>query len=90
MAEHIPARPSWRCRDCGANWPCQPAKLALQREYEGHSLALMLYLMACLYDLLADSESIGVKPDVEQSISRVVGWAIDGPLRVLRTLTQGR
>ncbi|TQL36796.1 hypothetical protein FB564_1928 [Salinispora arenicola] len=37
-------RPLWRCRACGADWPCQPARLALLVEYRGRTSALLTHL----------------------------------------------
>ncbi|MEV0155385.1 flavin reductase [Micromonospora sp. NPDC050686] len=37
-------RPLWRCRACGAEWPCQPARLALLVEYRADRTALLVYL----------------------------------------------
>ncbi|WP_205801895.1 flavin reductase [Micromonospora thermarum] len=37
-------RPLWRCRGCGAEWPCQPARLSLLVEYRGNRPGLMVYL----------------------------------------------
>ncbi|MDG4792680.1 hypothetical protein [Micromonospora sp. WMMD1082] len=42
---HTPARPTWRCRGCGAPWPCQPAKLRLLAAYKGNMPGLMVYLV---------------------------------------------
>ncbi|MEU3453672.1 flavin reductase [Micromonospora sp. NPDC006766] len=41
---HVPMRPLWRCRACGAEWPCQPARLALLVEYRDERTALLVYL----------------------------------------------
>ncbi|WP_080646738.1 flavin reductase [Salinispora arenicola] len=41
---HDPMRPLWRCRACGADWPCQPARLALLVEYRGRTSALLTHL----------------------------------------------
>lgn len=41
-------RPAWRCRGCGAHWPCQPARLALLVEYRQNRTALLVYLGALL------------------------------------------
>ncbi len=41
---HLPMRPLWRCRNCGVEWPCQPARLSLLVEYRGDRTALMIYL----------------------------------------------
>jgi hypothetical protein len=41
---HAPMRPLWRCRNCGAEWPCQPARLALLVEYRDDRTGLLVYL----------------------------------------------
>ncbi len=41
---HLPMRPLWRCRNCGADWPCQPARLSLLVEYREDRTALLVYL----------------------------------------------
>ncbi|GIJ12820.1 flavin reductase [Micromonospora andamanensis] len=43
--EHVPSRPTWRCRACGIAWPCSPAKLRLLAEYRGNVPGLMIYLV---------------------------------------------
>ncbi|GAB3971905.1 hypothetical protein GCM10027615_31700 [Plantactinospora veratri] len=45
---HTPVRRSYRCRACGCNWPCQPARLALLTSFRGDRLGLMVYLGAHL------------------------------------------
>ncbi|MGK5522831.1 flavin reductase [Micromonospora sp. URMC 107] len=42
--EHVPARPTWRCRACGIAWPCSAAKLRLLGEYRHDRAALTVYL----------------------------------------------
>ncbi|WP_347404376.1 hypothetical protein [Micromonospora sp. WMMD961] len=41
---HVAARPSWRCRVCGAAWPCSPARLSLLGEYRENRTGLLIYL----------------------------------------------
>ncbi|MGC5051974.1 flavin reductase [Micromonospora sp. DT48] len=43
--EHVPSRPTWRCRACGIAWPCSPAKLRLLAEYRDNIPGLMVYLV---------------------------------------------
>ncbi|GIJ25253.1 hypothetical protein Vqi01_04150 [Micromonospora qiuiae] len=43
--EHVPSRPTWRCRACGIAWPCSPAKLRLLAQYEGNMPGLMVHLV---------------------------------------------
>ncbi|MGC4863924.1 flavin reductase [Micromonospora sp. DT53] len=48
------ARPSWRCRVCGAAWPCSPARLALLGEYREDRIGLLVYLATLLYEAAGD------------------------------------
>jgi hypothetical protein len=41
---HLPMRPLWLCRRCGAPWPCGPARLSLLAEYQGDRTSLLFYL----------------------------------------------
>jgi len=69
---HDPMRPLWRCRACGADWPCQPARLALLDEYRGRRSALLARqgkLLAQASDQL--SRLNGTKPDLRE---RFVDW----------------
>ena len=51
---HVAARPSWRCRVCGAAWPCSPARLALLGEYREDRAALLIYLGTLLQEAMTD------------------------------------
>ncbi|MFI2712888.1 flavin reductase [Micromonospora sp. NPDC018662] len=51
---HVAARPSWRCRICGAAWPCSPARLALLGEYREDRVALLIHLGTLLCEATAD------------------------------------
>ncbi|KXK63551.1 flavin reductase [Micromonospora rosaria] len=44
--EHLPSRPTWRCRACGIAWPCSAAKLRLLGEYRNDRVALAAHLAA--------------------------------------------
>ncbi|MFE0592758.1 flavin reductase [Micromonospora echinospora] len=52
--EHTAARPSWRCRACGAPWPCSSARLRLLVEYRGNRPTLLIYLNLMMEDAAAD------------------------------------
>lgn len=39
-AEHVAARPSWRCRVCRALWPCETAKRQLIAAYDRIGLCM--------------------------------------------------
>ncbi|WP_405094481.1 flavin reductase [Micromonospora sp. NBC_01412] len=56
---HLPMRPLWRCRACGAEWPCSPARLRLLREYEGCRVSLALYLVVMLNEAVQDAYRLG-------------------------------
>ncbi|MFI7577188.1 flavin reductase [Micromonospora sp. NPDC049497] len=43
-------RPLWRCRACGAQWPCPPARLALLVEYRHDRAALLVYLATLMHE----------------------------------------
>ncbi|GIG85078.1 flavin reductase [Plantactinospora endophytica] len=45
---HVPLHPSYRCRACGAAWPCPPARLSLLIDFRGNRVGLMIYLAAHL------------------------------------------
>ncbi|WP_233513899.1 hypothetical protein [Micromonospora craterilacus] len=45
VREHVPSRPTWRCRACGIAWPCSAAKLRLLAEYQGNTPGRMVYLV---------------------------------------------
>ncbi|MGI5146237.1 flavin reductase [Plantactinospora sp. CA-294935] len=45
---HVPAHPSYRCRDCDDAWPCPQARLCLLIGFQGDRVGLMVYLAAHL------------------------------------------
>ncbi|MET8281853.1 flavin reductase [Micromonospora sp. NPDC005174] len=63
------ARPSWRCRVCGAAWPCSPARLALLGEYRENRTGLLVYLATLL------DEAAGDLPDSDRLTDRFLSWA---------------
>ncbi|MFC4022085.1 flavin reductase [Micromonospora sp. GCM10011542] len=66
---HVAARPSWRCRVCGAAWPCSPARLALLGEYRENRTGLLIYLGTLLYEATGDLTDVNGLPD------RFLPWA---------------
>ncbi|MGK5742017.1 hypothetical protein [Micromonospora sp. URMC 103] len=74
---HLPLRPLWLCRACGAPWPCAPAKLALVREYAGSHVTLCLYLSSLLQDAATDLHLLDPHgaPGPGQLYDRFIGWA---------------
>lgn len=69
---HVAARPSWRCRVCGAAWPCSPARLALLGEYRENRTGLLIYLAALLHE--ATPDLAGQFPP-ERLADRFLTWA---------------
>jgi hypothetical protein len=55
---HAPIRPLFRCRACGAPWPCQPARLALLFLYRGDRQGLRTHLAHKMLAALADQPQL--------------------------------
>ncbi|MFY1617122.1 flavin reductase [Micromonospora sp. WMMD736] len=68
---HVAARPSWRCRVCGAGWPCSPARLALLGEYRENRTGLLIYLATLLDEATGDLPSL----DPGRLADRFLTWA---------------
>lgn len=58
MGEHLPVRPSWRCRSCDQPWPCRPARLALVGEFGARSTGLRIQLATYLEPVARDQPQI--------------------------------
>ncbi|TCB96641.1 flavin reductase [Micromonospora zingiberis] len=69
---HVAARPSWRCRVCGAAWPCSPARLALLGEYRTNRTGLLVYLGGLMYDAAGDLDG---QLSPERLADRFLTWA---------------
>ncbi|GIF03677.1 hypothetical protein [Actinoplanes siamensis] len=41
--EHLPARPSWNCRVCAQQWPCEPARGVLESGRSRMELAVLMW-----------------------------------------------
>ncbi|RIV40815.1 flavin reductase [Micromonospora radicis] len=72
LTPHEAMRPLWRCRNCGAEWPCQPAKLSLLVEYRGDRTALLIYLASLLEDARAQLAQLSPEQDLRE---RFLSWA---------------
>ncbi len=71
---HVAMRPLWRCRNCGAEWPCQPARLALLAEYRHDRTALLLFLGALMTE--ASGQLHQLHPDRRLDLTeRFMSWA---------------
>ncbi|MFI7548833.1 flavin reductase [Micromonospora sediminimaris] len=71
-SEHVPSRPTWRCRSCGVRWPCSAAKLRLLGEYREDRAALLVHL-ATLY--AQASAELGDTTPMVGLFDRFVSWA---------------
>ncbi|WP_433688033.1 flavin reductase [Micromonospora carbonacea] len=70
-------RPLWRCRNCGAEWPCQPARLALLTEYRNDRTALLLFLGVLMTE--ASGQLHQFHPDRTVNLmERFMSWARAG------------
>ncbi|MGC3860229.1 hypothetical protein ACPSM1_08585 [Micromonospora chersina] len=59
---------------CGAEWPCQPARLSLLVEYRGDRTGLLLYLGGLMTE--AGEQLARLNPDhVPDLHHRFLGWA---------------
>lgn len=67
-------RPLWRCRNCGKEWPCQPAKLALLTEYRGNRTALLVYLGTLMLEATNQLTQLDPGRRVDMA-DRFVAWA---------------
>ncbi len=82
MVPHLPMRPLWRCRACGAPWPCQPARLALLAEYRHARPALLIYLETLLAEVAAQLAPLHRSEPSDGLRERFVDWARGGAGRM--------
>ncbi|WP_091100817.1 flavin reductase family protein [Micromonospora citrea] len=68
-------RPLWRCRACGAPWPCQPARLALLARYRSDRPALMIYLGTLLTEAAGQLAQLNGHTPPADLHDRFLGWA---------------
>ncbi|TDB76859.1 flavin reductase [Micromonospora sp. KC723] len=74
LVPHVAMRPLWRCRNCGREWPCQPAKLSLLSEYRGNRTALIIYLGTLMAE--ANDQFAQLNPDRRVDLTdRFLNWA---------------
>ncbi|MFC4150444.1 flavin reductase [Micromonospora mangrovi] len=72
---HVAARPSWRCRVCGAAWPCSPARLALLGEYREDRIALLIHLGTLLAEATVELDALHGGAAAQELTERFVTWA---------------
>ncbi|MFI7304220.1 hypothetical protein ACIBM8_13500 [Micromonospora aurantiaca] len=77
---HLPIRPLWLCRACGAPWPCAQARLLLKVEYADHPVDLAVYLSGLYHEATHDLFRLNPQdgPTPRELFERFVGW---GPYR---------
>ncbi|MFI2665504.1 flavin reductase [Micromonospora carbonacea] len=71
---HVPIRPLWRCRRCGAPWPCGPARLALLAEYQGNRAALVARLASLLEEATAHLTELTPSTPPGDLTNRFLSW----------------
>jgi hypothetical protein len=73
-ATHRPVRPLWTCLACEREWPCEPGKVELMRQYAHDRVGLLVYLAGLLVNAVHDVEGVPPKALME----RFVKWAKAG------------
>lgn len=68
--EHAPYTPDWTCGTCGAEWPCEPKRDLLLKEYQLDRAMLSVYLGSCL---AVASQDLSV-PAGTSLQDRFIGW----------------
>ncbi len=68
--EHAPSTPNWTCGTCGAEWPCEPKRDLLLREYQADRAMLTVYLGSCLAAATQDLPA----PTKVSLQDRFIGW----------------
>jgi len=72
---HVAARPAWRCRVCGAAWPCSPARLALLGEYRDNRTGLLVYLGTLMEEAMSDLADHNGRSAPKDLATRFLTWA---------------
>ncbi|MCN0154316.1 flavin reductase [Salinispora arenicola] len=72
---HDPLRPLWRCRACGAAWPCQPARLRLLAEFHGRGSDLLTHLGDLLKEASDQLRQLNGHPP-DGLADRFLGWTV--------------
>lgn len=68
-------RPLWRCRGCGAERPCQLARLSLLVEYRDDRTALLVYLGTLMAEAGAQLFQLNGHAAAENLTERFLSWA---------------
>ncbi|MFG1953763.1 flavin reductase [Micromonospora sp. NPDC048830] len=75
IVPHQPMRPLWRCRNCGAEWPCQPARLVLLTEYRNDRTALLVYLSTLMAEAAEHLAALNGHARPANLHDRFLNWA---------------
>ncbi|SCL60014.1 flavin reductase [Micromonospora peucetia] len=73
--EHVPTRPTWRCRACGIAWPCSAAKLRLLGEYRHDRAALTVYLATLQTEAAEQLVALDSGVSLTHLADRFLSWA---------------
>ncbi len=68
--DHLPRRPSWECRTCERDWPCDPARVRLAEAYGRDRVGLSMYVGGLLFAATAE---LPATPPAEL-YERFVAW----------------
>ncbi|MCO1597707.1 flavin reductase [Micromonospora sp. RHAY321] len=71
---HTPMRPLWRCRNCGADWPCQPARLSLLSQFRYDRTALLIHLGTVMAEAAQQFAQLNAH-QVPDLTDRFLSWA---------------
>jgi hypothetical protein len=74
MGTHEPTRPTWRCVECGLDWPCPSARRRMSVDYYHSRTALGLYLTAYMFDAMRDLRLL----PAGEMYERFIGWIHTG------------
>jgi hypothetical protein len=74
LRRHRPLRPTWLCRACAAQWPCQPAKLVLLHDFADDRIGLSVYGCSMLHEAINDLLRLDAVPDPAILFDRFVAW----------------
>lgn len=66
---HIPDRPSWRCRDCRAHWPCAPARADMIETMDRTARVIYVSLQ------MAEAGKDQPRLSAEELFARFIDWA---------------
>ncbi len=80
MTAHLPRRPTWLCRTCSVEWPCQIARSLLPLDHDNNQIALYRFLGTQFSDAAIDLYQLHPNPgpDPRELYERFLGWVLTG------------